>query len=137
MNPIESIKGLLTAHVGVSGWQLEVGQLPPEPDRVIMLSEGVGLAPNPRWLLDFPAVQAMIRGATNGYLAARAEAQAVKDILLRVTPFNVADGRVVSITMPTDISFIGNDENHRPLFSLNFRLITEPAPTAETNREPL
>ena len=55
--PSEGIKVLLTTHVGVSGWGIEIGAMPDNPDRIILVSDTGGFDPNPKWLLDFPAVQ--------------------------------------------------------------------------------
>lgn len=130
------LKALLTTHVGVSGWQLEIGMMPDSPDIVIGLIDtpGIGQDPNPKWLLDYPSCQVMVRGAASGYLAVRDEARAVKDILLGITSQDVLGDRVVAINMQGDVGFIGRDEDMRPLFALNFALIVEPQSTPETNR---
>ena len=133
--PSVGIKDLLTTHVGSSGWQLEISQLPDTPDRVIMISDTGGLEPNPKWLLDFPTVQVMVRGEANGYLDAFREAKAVKDILLGIDSFTSADGdRWVSLTQNGDLAFIGRDDGMRPLFSINIAIILEPQLVANSNR---
>ncbi len=132
--PTEHLRSLLTTHVGISGWQVETGAMPPKPDRVIMLTDTVGVEPNPRYLLDFPAAQIMVRGEVGGYLATYAEAKAVKDLLLGLDSQDIGGDRMVSITQNGDLGFIGRDENDRPLFTINFALIIEPATSAETNR---
>lgn len=130
----EGIKELLAAHVAVSGWVAEIGVLPAKPDRVLGILTTGGVEPNPRWLLDFPAAQVTVRAEPGAYVAARNEAYAVKDILLGLTPQEVDGDWWVSITMGSDVAFVGRDENFRPLFTVNFRLIIEPAPNANTNR---
>jgi len=132
--PTEHLRSLLTTHVGVSGWQLETGAMPPKPDKVIMLTDTVGVEPNPRYLLDFPTAQIMVRGEVGEYLATRDEGQAVKDLLLGLDSQDIGGDRMVSITQNGDLGFIGRDENNRPLFVLNLAMIIEPALTAESNR---
>lgn len=128
----------LQTHVATSGWQLETGAMPDDPDDVIMFTDTVGIEPNPKWLLDFPFVQVMVRGGVGTYLDTFREAKAVKDILLGITSFTTSDGdRLVSVTQNGDLGFIGRDENMRPMFTINFRLITEPQQVANSNRDPL
>jgi hypothetical protein len=133
--PSDILRGLLTAHVGVSGWELHTGAMPDSPDDVIMLTDTGGIEPNPKWLLDFPSCQIMVRGKVGGYLDTYREAKAVKDLLLGVTPYTTGDGdRVVSITQNGDLGGIGRDENMRPLFVINFALIVEPQVVGNSNR---
>lgn len=109
--------------------------MPKTPDDVIMISDTGGLDPNPKWLLDFPTIQIMVRGAVNGYLATVREAKAVKDLILGIDAFTTSEGdRWVSATMNGDLGFIGRDENARPLFTMNFALIIEPQASGNTNR---
>ncbi len=131
----EHLKDLLATHVGVSGWAIEVGAMPATPDKVIMISDTGGWDdPNPRYLLDFPTCQVMVRGEANGYLDTFREAKAVKDNLLGVPSQDINNDRLVSITMRSDAGFIGRDEKQRPLFSINFALIIEPQVPAVGNR---
>lgn len=133
--PSDNLKDLLAAHVIVSGWDIEISSMPDKPDQVIMISDTVGIDPNPKYLLDFPSCQIMVRGEVNDYLDTYREAKAVKDLLLGVTPFTTGDGdRIVAINMQGDLGFIGRDENMRPLFVINFALIIEPQVVANSNR---
>ncbi len=132
--PTEHLRSLLTTHVGVSGWQLETGAMPPKPDKVIMLTDTVGIEPNPRYLLDFPTAQIMVRGKVGEYRETYDEGKAIKDLLLGLDSQDIGGDRMVSITQNGDLGSIGRDENDRPLFVINFALITEPATSAETNR---
>jgi len=130
----QGIKDLLTAHVAISLWAIEISQLPDAPDRVIMISDTGGIEPNPKWQLDFPTVQVMIRGNVSGYLDTWREAKAVKDILLGINAQVINLDRWDGITMNGDLAFIGRDETLRPLFTLNFAIILEPQDVALSNR---
>ena len=130
----EHLKDLLAAHVAVSGWQIEIGTMPDTPSQVIMISDTPGAPPNPKWLLDFPRCQTLIRGEANDYLSTFREGKAVKDILLGVQSQDINGDRLVSITIAGDQAFIGRDESMRPMFSINFDLIIEPQLVADSNR---
>lgn len=131
----DGAKTLLTAHAASSGWGIEVGVMPPSPDKIIMITDTGGIEPpNPRFLLDFPTLQIMVRGVVSGYILAWSEAKAVKDILLGVTSQTVNGDRWVAVNIDGDLAFIGRDDNDRPLFTINFRLILEPKASPETNR---
>lgn len=133
---------LVTASVGVwepvteTDWTIFVGKLPVTDKRpAIGIMKAGGLTPNPKWLVDWPSIQVMVRGAPNGYQAAAAKAQAIKDTLLGI-PSQAIDGdNWNGINMIGDIASLGFDSENRPLFSLNFSLIIEPA--SGTNREAL
>lgn len=130
-------KDLLTAHCAVSGWLIEVGIMPDEPDEILVISDTGGLEPNPKWLIDYPTLQIMVRGKTSGYLDTFNEGKAVKDLLLGITSLDLNGDRWVSVTQNGDLTFIGRDEKMRPLFSVNFALIIEPQVVADSNRLPL
>ena len=139
-DPAEGIKDLLVAAgVGVfaatTGWSIQVGKEPTKPDTVVTVYNTGGLAPNPKWLLDDPTVQVSIRGAKNGRVASRAKAQEVKDALLGLPSQDLNGDRWVSVTGIGDITDIGFDESNRPMHTVNFKLIIEPA--TGTNRAAL
>ena len=127
-------KSIIAAHAAISGWQIEVGAMPDSPDKVISINDTGGLDPNPKWLLDYPTLQVLVRGSTNGYLDTFAEAKAVKDLLLGITSTDISGDRWVSITQNGDLGYIGRDSDMRPLFSVNFALIIEPQVVANSNR---
>tara|TARA_Y100000310_G_scaffold335584_1_gene417958 strand:- start:936 stop:1358 length:423 start_codon:yes stop_codon:yes gene_type:complete len=128
------IKDLLATHVASSGWALHVGELPQTPDKVIMIADTGGPPPNPKWLIDFPTVQITIRGAPSAYLLTWAEGKAVKDLLLGIASQTVNDDVWASITLGSDLAYIGRDEEFRHMFSLNLALIVHPQTNSNTNR---
>lgn len=135
--PSVGAKSIIAAHAAISGWQIEIGVMPTEPDEIIVITDTVGLSPNPKWLLDYPTLQIMVRGKTSGYLDTFNEAKAVKDLLLGLTSTDINGDRWDSITGNGDLGFIGRDEAMRPLFTMNFALIIEPQVVADSNRLPL
>lgn len=133
---------LIAASVGSSvstdSWPITVGRLMSDPDAQIALYDSPGQTPNPKWLLDFPIVQVMVRGGKDDYPGGWSKAQDIKDVLLGRDVEILIDGdRWDGITMLGDVSFLKYDENSRPLFTANYRIIREPAASALTQREPL
>lgn len=118
-------------------WPIKVGPLPTTPDQVIGCVDAPGLSPNPKWALDYPAVQILVRTGTFDYQAGYDKAREIKDALLGMDSVTIGDDRWVSTTMLGDISYLGPDENQRPTFALNFRAIIESKPAADSFREQL
>lgn len=136
--PSEHLKDLLASHVLVSDWEIQISvglDHANIQDDIIIITDTLGLDPNPKWLLDFPSCQIIVRGKPNTYLDTFREAKAVKDILLGVDSFTTAHtDRIVAVNMLGDLNFIGRDEGMRPMFSMNFSLIIEPQSVVNSNR---
>lgn len=114
---------LVTAAVGTQGTDLFIGFQSDKVHACVAVYEGPGRDPNPKWALDFPAVQVIVRSAPGAYTTGRAKAQAVKDALLGISPDSTTRG----IAMRGDINPLGQDESGRFEWSLNFQLTVEPA----------
>lgn len=139
MKDILVSKGYTFGTQGAVGtWSVWIGKQPNAPDRVITLYDSSGLAPNPRWLLDYPGVQIRIRGGQQDYQTAALEIRKVRDYLLGINSYDASDGdRIVHVNGIGDIMHTGWDDANRPEFVMNLRLIIEPASNGQTNREPL
>jgi hypothetical protein len=140
MTPAEMLKDILvTAGIGTfggsTGWGIYVSKEPDNLDTVITLYDSGGEDPNPKWLLNYPSVQIMIRGTENGYQAMFTKAQAVVDALLGYPSTDFADQRLVSTRQIGGLGFLGYDEKKRPRITTNWSLITEP--NTGVYREPL
>lgn len=130
---------------GSGDWHLWIGKEPASPDRSVTIYDSGGLAPNPRWMIDYPSIQIRIRGGQNDYKVAGNKAQEIRNRLIGRESYDAygtnSDGskdRIIAINGTGDIAFIGYDDNSRPAFVFNLALITEPSPTSSpTNREPL
>ena len=123
---------LETAGVGTFMTDLFIGKMPADPDANVTIQLAGGMNANPKWLLDRPSFQVMIRGNKSEYIAAEAKALAIKNALLGLPSQDVNGDRWVQINMIGDIVPLGFDEKNRPKFSTNWGLIIEPA--AGTNR---
>jgi hypothetical protein len=147
IEPAEALMNILAATspaIGVVGtadpakWRLGTGFMTETPDQQIVCYDTPGQAPNPKWLLDYPVIQVMVRALRNGYKDGRAKMRDAYDALLALPPQVLGDGsRIDAITVLSAPSYIGNDQNERPKFSCNFRVIFEPTATSLSNREPL
>lgn len=149
-SPAESVATfLVTKGVGVlaptaptsTACRISLSRLLDTPDLMIALYDTGGFTPNTKWQLDFVTVQAVIRGASDGYSAAYQKALDVKDCLLGVEAQAVGSGANQlwwsGITMLSDIAFLGYDDNSRPTLSANFRILLERDKSVLSNRDPL
>lgn len=142
LDPADCVKDLLaTAGVGtfntVTGWCLSIGQWPDSPDTCILINQTGGRPPYPQLLINFPSVHCVVRGSKSGYQAARTKAGDIVDALLgmnstlvgqSVSPAYAGD-MYRACNQIGDIAYLGQDENTRPMFSLNFSFIVLPADT--------
>lgn len=140
-SPADQLSSLLPASLGASdtpAWSVMVGQMITEPDRMIVFYDTGGMTPNPRWKLDYLTVMAQIRGNPDDYTSGWQKGRQVRDYFLGLTSQTLPSGdRIDSITMGSELAFLNYDDQRRPIFSVNFRLIWEPGDTNTTSREPL
>ena len=139
-SPAEDLSAvLIAAGLGTfnatTGWSVAIGKEPTDPDTTITLYDIGGLTPDPKWLLDYPSVQIRVRGEVSGYQAAWARMRQVRDELLGADPFTQSGNSYRSLLLTGEAVHIGYDSHNRPMFTMTFSLIVEPAATAETNRE--
>lgn len=118
-----------------SAWGMNISKLLATPDQTLGLFDTGGTNPNPAIRLDFKTFQVQVRGGPNDNAIAYQKAQDVKDRLLGIDSQDVLGDRMISLTMIGDITFAGRDENDRPIYSLNFRMIIEPVASTLTHRE--
>lgn len=135
-DPAQCVKDLLhdNGMDSPGGWFLSVGALPVSPDTIILVNHTGGEPPFPSFLLNQPSVQVMVRGKKSGYREARTKIGDVVDVLLGMDPVTLQGDMYRSCVQIGDVSFIGQDDNTRDLFSANFRFIVEPATNATTHR---
>lgn len=118
-------------------WTVMVSRFTEHPDRQVVVYDTPGLNPNPKWLVDYPTIQVLVRGPVDGYQAAWDKCKEVKDVLLGRDP-EIVDGDLIDgIVGMGDIAPLGYDDQNRPRLVVNFRLIVEPVPTPNSNREEL
>lgn len=120
---------------GASAWALRVGVMTDAPDQQVAIFDAPGSNPNPKFLLDFPSIQVIVRGSPDDYTNTYAKIKAVKDVLLGRDAGSVNGDRWDGVTGLGDIIPLGQDEKKRFKFSANYRIILEPA--SGTHRESL
>ena len=69
----------------------------------------------------------MVRGEPNGYEDAYVKCRDIKNAILGLPSQDIGADRWVSVSMLSDIAFLGYSEQNQPMFSLNFKIIIEPA----------
>lgn len=142
-SPAMSVGDLLVnAGVASSGsadadWTVKIGRWVDTVDRMIVVFDSPGEAPDPKWLLDYPRFQVVVRGRPGEYDVAWQKAKDCKDVLVGMTPQDINGDRFDGILGVGDIAFLKYDEKERPLFSMNYRSFFEPAQSALTQRQPL
>jgi hypothetical protein len=121
----------------LAAFSMHLGKLPDKPDAAILINSTGGMPPEPRLLLNYPSVQVVVRGAPSGYVAAAAKIQEVVNALVGATPGNLSGDVYRGCIQVGDVSYLGQDENTRDLFSANFRFFVEPAQVAGGHRVPI
>ena len=124
----------------VNAWYMMISKMPDsqnDPDTYIAIVLTGGLEPNPKWSVDYPSIQCLIRGAKGGYNDALAKAKEIKDVLLGFSSADVNGDRWTNINMIGDIANLGYDESNRPMFSVNFSLIICATPSGDSHRQSL
>ena len=125
--PAEDFKELLILSSAATGLvfktDLFVG-FEPEVDSTIpivtLYDSPAGEAPQVNFSYFKVRVQARIRGAKFGYQTAYTLAETVRDALHELTLQTVNGTSYRAIWATSDILALGNDENNRPIFTVNF-----------------
>lgn len=98
-------------------------KMPDTPDAVVSVHDTGGGAPSSSAeKLEYPTVQVLIRGAKMGYDTGYATAEDVKNALHKLVKQTINSTTYISIWATTDIFFLENDSDDRPIFSINFRI---------------
>jgi hypothetical protein len=130
MNPAsEDIKDMITQSggAGTFGTDVFISHEPPTPNKVVTIFDTGGFGPDLATDIYNPTVMVRIRGAGNGYQAAYAKAELIRDLLHGVHNETWNSTRYILIQALSDIMYIERDEKTRPILSVNFRIIRTPA----------
>lgn len=136
-NPADDIATyLITNGYGAAGaatgWAIFSGamsELPQVSKQQISVSLTGGISPNPKLAIDQPTIQIRVRGdkTPTAYVASFNKARDIREFLLGHGPVTINTSSYSGIWMISDIGWIGYDENERPNWTLNFRLLRNPA----------
>jgi hypothetical protein len=104
------------------------------PSTQIAVQDAGGFQPNPKWLLDQPSVQILVRANSFDYLGAYQKALEIKNTLLGADSQTVSGTEYVGILMEGDILFAEYDHSERPILAMVFTMWREPSSTVSSNR---
>jgi hypothetical protein len=137
-SPAKGAHSLLNiAAITADGWTVVYSRLTPDPDKLIAVLDSGGLTPHPARLYDQRTIQCLIRGAADKYDATYAKALLVRDRLLGLPSQLVLGDWWAGVVGLGDIAHVSYANENRPVFSVNFRIMMEPAETVLSHREPL
>lgn len=129
--------GIAQTTVISNDWFVMISKMPGAPNRAIAIFDTGGTDPHPSLLLDFQTVQVRVRTDQNGYIVGYQKCQDVKDKLLGYPSQTIGTERWVSVVIAGDIAYIARDDQDRPEWTINFRIIKEPAASTLSNRTPI
>ena len=121
---------------GLTGWNITIGGFPASPHQSIMIIRVGGRDRNPKYALDHPSIQILIRGNKEDYLSPYNKAEAIYTLLLGLPPQTVNSTYIVGVYAIGDILQLTPDESRRFIFSTNWRIIRQP-PVGTGNRTAL
>ena len=114
---------------GGTGWTLlksrDVDEVTGVAEKTVTVYEFGGDNPEPRWAIDYPNFQVRVRGARNGYSAARDQMQAVFNALHEQEA--AVGAAYVYVYGLGGVIPLGYDANTRPVLVQNFRVMKDRA----------
>jgi hypothetical protein len=119
---LDDVKTYLEANSvsgGVTGWKTCLAYLPPSPDQVVYVVE-TGSTRSPEPTLYSPSIQFIIRGNKDDVQTARTKAEQVLIVMDNAT---ISGTNYPYCFAEQNPMYIGKDENERPMFSINFKLM--------------
>lgn len=129
MNVARGISDILTSLQlvgGASSWKVYLEELGIQPQSVAVINRaGKGKEINVN--IDYPAVQILVRGNVNDFEGPLNKAGEIDRALHNIPQNPVSFPELVSCINFGNILPLGKDEEERPVYSINFNLITEPA----------
>lgn len=123
--PSEDIKDIFEATSALAltfRTDLFISEMPISPDDCVCIYDTGGDPPKTDYTYEKPTIQVRIRGARGSYRDAHNLAQSIRDTLNGEHNYTINETRYLAIWAIGDILFVGYDDNHRPLLTINFRL---------------
>jgi len=96
--------------------------MPANPDQCVCIYDTGGYDPGVNYTYEKPTIQIRIRGAKGDYLTAHGLSQDIRDTLSGEHNYEINGARYIGIWAEGDVLFVGYDDNHRPILTVNFRL---------------
>lgn len=123
--PSEDIKDILEGTSALAltfATDLFISEMPDRPDDCVCVYDTPGEPPETGYVYHRPGLQIRVRGAKGAYLATHEFAQAIQAALHGLHDETWNGTRYVGIWATGGVLFVGYDDNHRPIFSINFRI---------------
>jgi hypothetical protein len=123
--PSEDIATILAADSSLGltlTTNLFVSEMPKEPDECVSVHDTGGYDGEADYVYQRPTVQVRVRGEKGAYQTAHGFAQDIRDLLHGLANYTTGSTRYVGVWCEGDVIAVGYDDNHRPLFTVNFRL---------------
>jgi len=127
MNPSsQDVKDMLESSehgsIGTFATDLFVHEEPASPDACVTVKDTGGFDPDAGLDYRRPTVQVRIRGPKGDFLTAYTKALEVRDALHELHNETWNETRYIGIWQMGDIMDAGNDDNGRPILTVNFRI---------------
>lgn len=124
--PSEDIKDILLAESALAltyARDLFIGIIPQDAaDQCVAITDTGGEGLENRYTYERPTVQVLVRGNKGDYLGAQELTQQCRDVLIGIENYTINAARYIGIWCRTDVLYLGEDDNNRPLFSVNFNI---------------
>ena len=122
---------LQTSGQGTLGTSLFLSMMPETPDTLVAVYENSGDPPQftmgaAAWAIDRPTLQVICRATRGDYPTARDKAEAIRALLGAVTEQTLSGINVMRIQPTGSVVPMGEDENLRPMISVNFECMVRP-----------
>ena len=126
VSPARGVRAILAAVSGfTTGWQVATGQMLAAPDKMLVIRNTGGRAPEPNIAQDYPTVQIIGRGEkkAGGQEEIYQKMVAARRALLGIPSAPAAYPELSSCIGIGDITDVGYDDSDRPMYTLNLQLI--------------
>lgn len=126
MTILEAVGDYLnSASVAVQGTNLFLAVMPETPDVCVAVYENSGNRPTftmgaAPWAIDRPLIQVICRAGRGDYPTARDKAEQIRALLGAVVDQTMSGIPVMRIESQGSVTPMGEDENQRPMVSVNF-----------------
>jgi hypothetical protein len=122
---------LVTGGHGTLGTSLFLGTMPDTPDVMIAVYESSGSSPqftmgSAAFAFESPSLQVICRASLSDYPAARDKAATVSGYLGALANVTISGINIMRVAPQGSILPMGEDQNRRPLVSVNFSCMVRP-----------
>ena len=129
---LEAVGDYLAAQgEGTLGTNLFLAMMPESPDACVCVYESQGYAPMmtmgpAAFAVEQPGLQVITRAARGNYPAARDKAKAVRLLMAGITETTISGIHIMRISADGSFLPMGEDQNGRPMISMNFSCVVRP-----------